>query len=546
MKKILLRSFQLILCNAALWFGPDAAAQVEVRMRLVPEQGLQLEYQVPAQCTQLRFEKDGALAQQIRASWRAEDDCASIVGDELKFKAQCQVGRFFVPSSVNKVRGYPAAFPMAQALYVHTSNYQLDDHCGTTRYTMSAPYLAYEGQIFEGNSQFTPPADTSFPILFSTQALKVDAASGVLSYIDQHLAPAYVARIEEISRETIKYLHTAMPKARFVMPIIAAANVPSPGAMGFDGDAGNVLRLGLFNWPSEYTDSGKETISDFVGHEFSHRFQKRDEVDIYPLSRVIHEGGGEYLRWHTAVALGWMNSQEAAQNLDDALSLCLLGVEQKSWQALPKSYTAPRQLEYRCGLAAYVFGLAARKNSQAAINNVGEFYSQIQDSVRPDFFDAIECGERLDCHPNWLPQLFTSAKPMSQVWDAFFEETGLARRVPPIQAQLDMMIKKAFSSLIKDDCGESSTFEANDGLIIDDLKACKHLKAQMKIIAVEGHALFGNAGALPALLSACQQRGTVSVQLASRERLQLTCTTPFSLNSYFYATDIAKLLKALQ
>lgn len=537
---------QLLLCSATLWHSLDAAAQVEVRMRLLPDQGLQLEYQVPAQCTQLRFEKDGPFAQKIRASWRAEDDCASIVGDELKFKAQCQAARFFVPASVDKVSGYPAAFPMAQALYAHTSNYQLDSHCGELRYTMSAPYLAYEGQVFEGSSHFTPPAATSFPILFSTQALKLDAGSGVLSYIDQRLAPAYVARIEEVSGATIKYLRTAMPKARFAMPIIVAANVPHPGAMGFDGDAGNVLRLGLFNWPSEYTSFGKKSISDFVGHEFSHRFQKRDEVDIYPLSRLIHEGGGEYLRWHTAVQLGWMQPQEAAKDLDDALNRCLLGVEQKPWQALPSRYTAPRQLEYRCGLSAYVFGLAARKNATAGISNVAEFYAQIQDGVRPDFFDAIECGDRLDCHPQWLPQLLTSSRPMSQVWDTFFQETGLARRVPPNQDQLDMLIKKAISSLIKDDCGESSMFEASDGLIIDDLKACKQLKAQMKLVGVEGHALFGNTQALPALLTACQQTGLVSVQLADHAHRQLACKTPLSLNSHFYATDIAKLLQALQ
>ncbi|MFZ6800072.1 hypothetical protein [Undibacterium sp. Di24W] len=545
MKRTYLRLIQLMLCNTALWYGLNATAQIEIHMRLLPDQGLSLEYHVPPQCTQLRFDKDGPLAQQIRASWRAEDECASIEGDEIKLKPQCHVARFFVPSSVNKVTGYPAAFPMAKALYVHTSNYQLDSRCGEMRYSMFAPHLAYEGRAYQSSSRFAPAAESSFPILFSTQALTIDAGTGVLSYVDENLSPAYVSRIQEVSRETIKYLRTAMPKARFMMPILAAANVPHAGAVGFDGDAGNVLRLGLFNWPSEYTAQEKKSISDFVGHEFSHRFQKRDEVDIYPLSRVIHEGGGEYLRWHTAVQLGWMNQEEAAKDLDDALNRCLLGVENKPWQALSKNYTAPRQLDYRCGFAAYVFGLAARKNLSVGISNVAEFYAKIQDGIRPDFFDAIECGDKLDCHPRWLPQLFTSAIPMATVWDDFFQQTGFARRVPPNQVQLDMMIKKVFSSMIKEDCGESSVFEASDGLIIDDLKACKQLKPKMKVIGLEGYAIFGNTQALPALLTACQQHGLASVQVTNQESLYLTCKTPFSLNSYFYATDITKLLKAL-
>ena len=537
------RFMSLMLCAFVLSFGANANAQVEIHMHLQAGQGLYLEYHVPSHLTQLRFDKDGPWAQKIRASWRAVDDCARIDGDELELKPHCRVARFFVPASVDKVRGYPAAFPMAKALYVHTSNYQLDSHSGENRYLLVAPYLAYEGQVMEGNARFTPPAQTSFPILFSTQALSSEG--GVLSYIDESLSPAYVARIEEVSRGTIRFLSKAMPKARFSMPIIAAANVPHPGAVGFDGDAGNVLRLSLFNWPSDYTPEGKKTISDFVGHEFSHRFQKRDEVDIYPLSRMIHEGGGEYLRWHTALQLGWMTQEEAALDLDEALNRCLAGVEQKAWTALSRATIVGRQLEYRCGLAAYVFGLAARKNTGSGITNVAKFYAQIQEGVRPSFFDAIECGERVDCHPRWLPQLFESANSMAKVWDDFFQETGLARRVAPNQAQKDMMIKKAFSSLMIEDCGESSTFEANDGLIIDDLKSCKQLKAQMKVVGVEGHAIFGNAQALPALLSRCQQSGQVTVQLDSHESLQLSCKTPFVLNSDFYASDMRRLLKAL-
>lgn len=544
MKFIVRRGVQLLLSVSLLLHAAAVLAQVEIQLRMLPEKGVELEYHVPTQCTQFRFDKDGPLARKIRESWIAADNCARIEGDELKFSSQCRIARFLVPASVNKVSGYPAAFPMGKAIYVHTSNYQLDAHCGEMRYTMMAPYLAFEGKVLANRAQYIPPADSSFPLLLSTRS--ISSEDGVLSYIDENLSPAYVERIQEVSRQTIKYLHTAMPKARFMMPIIAAANVPHPGAVGFDGDAGNVLRLGLFNWPTEYTPEGKKTIDDFVGHEFSHRFQKRDEVDIYPLSRLIHEGGGEYLRWHTALQLGWMNQQEAAQDLDNALNLCLLGVEQRAWQGLSRASIVGRQLEYRCGLAAYVFGLAARQNSRAGLNNVAEFYAQIQDGMRPDFADAIECGERMDCHPRWLPLLFFSATPMAKTWDEYFQKTGLARRVPPNQKQQDMMTKKVFSAVVTEDCGESSMFEASDGLIIDDLKACKRLKKGMKVVAVEGHPIFGHPDAFPSLIEACEKRKQLSLQLAKGETLQVSCATVHAPETNFYATNMAKLMRALQ
>ncbi|MFZ6819251.1 hypothetical protein [Undibacterium sp. Ji22W] len=539
--------FSVLFATLFSMAAPKVLAQVDIKLRFEAGQGLTVEYHLPPNCPQLKFEKDGPSAAQIRANWKPVNDCFVLDGDYLKARepraASCQLATFSVPANTNKVSGYPAAFPMGDSLYAHTSNYQVDTRCGDISYEMIAPNLAFEGQQISTMARISPSTDISFPVLFSPKSLVVE--QGVLSYIDPRLSPLNVERIREVSQKTIAYLKGAMPKARFMMPIIAAAKVKHPGDIGFDGDAGNVLRLSLFNWPDQVTPGTNTSITKFVAHEFSHRFQKRDEVDIYPISRVIHEGGGEYLRWYTSLQMGWMNQDEAANDLSDALNRCLLGTEDKAWQTLSARYVGTRQLEYRCGLAAYVFGLAARQNMASAMDNFAEFYAAIQSGERPDFYDALECGNKVDCHPQWLPQLFASRTSMAEVWHAFFTATKLAHLTSPTQSQCDVMMKKAFGILMQDDCGESSVFEASDGLIVDDLKACKRLRKDMKIVGVEGHKIFGNAKSLTAYLDACRVRGKVTLQLATGADVELECKTPYVPHKYFYAVDMKKVLQRL-
>ena len=542
---ISIKSLARALCTLTILILPAiATAQVKITLNYLQHQGLMVQYEVPPSCQQLRFEKDGSRAALIRQAWTMEEGCFQIDGDHLRRnKAVCSMVRFKVPASVNKITGNPAAFPMGEALYLHTSNYHVDDQCGQVSYTIVAPHISYEGLQARDHVQITPRAEYTFPALLSPTA--ITRSHDVISYMDPSLPADTQQRIEEISKETISFLKTAMPKANFMMPIIAAANVKHPGDIGFDGDAGNVLRLSLFNWPEKLSPYTRTTITNFVAHEFSHRFQMRDEVDIYPISRVIHEGGGEFLRWYTSLQKGWLSHHEAAQDLDDALSRCFLGTENQPWQLLSAQTIGERQLAYRCGLAAYVYGLANRQNRAPAINNFSYFYERIAKAERPDFFDAIECGELTECHPQWLTQLFTGSRGMQAVWNDFFQQSQLAKQVPPSQAQLDLMTKKAFALLMGDDCGESSYFEARDGLIVDDLKACRTLRKDMKVTGVEGYPLLGNPEALNAMTKACKSSKQVKLQLATKETIQLTCLREYQAPKTFFAVDLEKLLRQL-
>ncbi|MDP3785501.1 MAG: hypothetical protein Q8Q55_00205 [Undibacterium sp.] len=536
---------------AAILLPLTATAQVEVNIKLMQDQSLSVVYKLPPNCPQLRFGKDGAGAAKIRAKWQAQGQglankvCFTVEGDYLKSKdANCQQAHFTVPASTDKITGYPAAFPMGETVYLHTSNYQVDDHCGAMSYQIEAPHIALEGQQKPERIVVTPKSDYSFPVLLSPHAFSHN--NGIISYIDPLLSTDTIARINEVGEKTISFLKGELPRAHFAMPIIVAANVKHPGSTGYDGDAGNVLRLSLFNWPNQLDPSNKTAVTSFVAHEFSHRFQQRDAVDIYPQSRVIHEGGGEFLRWTTSVSLGWLSHQEAAADLDNALGKCFLGTDQSPWSALSPEQIGQRQLEYRCGLAAYVYGIAARQNAQAGIRNFGDFYANIQQGNKPDFYDAIECGNKTDCHPLWLPQLFNGKAPMQTVWRNFLKATGMAKEIPANQMQTDLMIKKAFSKLMIDDCGESSYFEARDGLIMDDINTCKTLKKEMKVIGVEAYPLFGNPHALPAFTQACKARGKVRLRIAGAQDLEVACKTVYQPISSFYAVDIEKVLQRLR
>jgi hypothetical protein len=520
------------------------AAQVTVSLTLLPNQNLSVEYKLPPHCAQLRFDKTGLDAAKIRAQWQQPDQCFTADGDKLKAnQATCTHARFTVPVSTRKISGYPAAFPMAETVYLHTSNYHVEDSCGAVNYEISAPYIALEGKQVRDHTVVMTKGDYTFPALLSPRPFKLD--SGVISYIDPSLSTATKAHITEVGEMTIAFLKNALPKAPFNMPIIVAANVKHAGSTGYDGDAGNVLRLSLLNWPDIMGAREKNMITSFVSHEFSHRFQLRDAVDIYPQARLIHEAGAEFLRWTTALNQGWMSHQEAAADLDEALGKCFLGTLNAPWGSLSARYIGERQLEYRCGLAVYIYGLAARQNKQTAMDNFGDFYQHIHEGNKPDFADAIECGDQADCHPQWLPQLFGGTRPMQTVWREFLTSTAMAKEVAPNQGQVDLMIKKAFSQLMVDDCGESSYFEAVDGLIVDELKACKTLKKDMKVIGVEGHPLYGNRQALPALSLACKNIGKVRLGIENAPDLMVPCKTVYQPITSFYAVDIEKVLRLL-
>lgn len=521
----------------ALFTSTAAAAEgVSVTVRLAAHDALEASYVLPASCKQLSFLKDGQGAQTIRSRWQAQDGCGVASGDTLTRNAACPALRFKVPVTSDKVTGYPGSFPVGRAIYTHMSNYAVGDQCGPVTYRYAAAGIATAGAAFSGET----PSNADAPaLLFSADANGLD-------YFDPALSAAAVAQIRSVADGTAAFLRARMPKAIFKRPIIAAALASEPGGANIGGSAGEILLLSLFNWPAAPNAEHRRLMNKLVAHEMSHPFQMRDAVDVYPDARLIHEGGAEFLRWTVSLRQGWLTPQQAGAELDDALAACMLGTGKRSWREMPAREIGASWLEYSCGLPAYVYALAARQGKGNPYARIDDFYAQLRSGARPDFAQALECGSAAPCKARVLPAVLDAKGAMQAQWAALLEHTGLATPRAPSQSQMNSMMAQALTELVKDDCnGGSSITTTPDSVLLDTLKACKTLRADVEVLSVEGLPLFGGKQALPAMVAACTGRRAVDLGLKGGGALRMPCRAAYRIMPQFYAADMAKIADRL-
>jgi hypothetical protein len=536
---------RLLLICLALGAAPNfaGAADVNVHLRMVEPGSLELSYQLPPGCARLPFERHNEGYQKIRAAWKSLDSCGAADGGALTRSAEaCGPLRFQVPVSTDKVVGYPGAFPIGEAVYAHISKYAVTAACGSVSYQFAAPgSVGLKGKIHHANAA---SGDADVAVLLMPRVLP--PSDGVLAYYDPALSAEAVAQIAATLESTVAFYRKALPDARFSLPILAAGLASEPGGPNVGGDAADIMRFTFFNWPRQPQPEVRRLMTKLVAHEISHRFQLRDAVDAYPDARLIHEGGGEFLRWVVSVKKGWLTPDQAARELDQQLAVCMLGVGQRSWGDVPRAEVANSFYDYSCGLPAYVYALAARQGKGSALARINDFYKDLGQGATPGFERALECGSEPRCQPRWLPQLLGKSGPMGAAWNALLATTGLATLAAPTQQQIDTMMNGALVQLVKDDCGgNSSTTAAPDGMIIDTMKACAALRKDAYVTRVENLAVYGGAQALPAMAAACTARSEVRLGLKNGETLVLPCKRAYAARAQFFRADIARVLARL-
>jgi hypothetical protein len=535
----------LLACAlAAPAHAADGKAGVDVQLRLAGPDELEVSYSLPEACGSIDFAKNGRDGTAMRRAWQPLDACGSAGGDRLaRHDPGCPVLRFRVPAATEQA-GYPAAFPLGQGLYAHLSNYALGDSCGKVSYRLAAPWIAANGQAYQGTAG-ARGEDSSVLLLETAPA---GTAFGTPGYFDPRLSPAALAQIRQVADGTIAYLRRALPHAAFHPPMLAASLASGPGGPRIGGDAGDVLRLSLYNWPRDPGPDEHAQLTLLVAHEFSHRFQLRDAVDSYPDARLIHEGGGEFLRWMTSVHEGWMTPAQAAADLDRALATCMLYSDGQAWRALSPRQIGVNRLEYACGLATYVYGLAARQGPGTALARVDGFYAALAGGARPDFAQALDCGmaPAARCTSGWIGRVLGGEGPMIDQWAALLGAGGLASLAPLTQAQRDAMVLRALVKLMKDDCGGASgTMPVPDGVVLDGFKACKTFTRDAYVTTIEGLPIAGHAGTGAAMTAACSARHQVALGLKDGGTLAVPCSAPYAMRSAFWHADIEKILAAL-
>jgi hypothetical protein len=515
-------------------------AGVSVAVQRTEPDALVVRFSLPAGCTRIAFLKDGPGAGTIRSRWQSLDGGTASADALTHTAATTPVElRFRVPVTSDKVTGYPGSFPVGEAVYAHMSNYALGAQCGAVRYR-----FASTGTVETARASFhrDAPADDDAPALL---LLHPRSAAEGLDYLDPALSSEAAAQIGRVANETAAFLQQRMPQADFKRPIIAATLATEPGGPNIGGSAGEILLLSLFNWPAAPGSELQRKMNKLVAHEMSHRFQLRDAVEGYRDARLIHEGGAEFLRWAVSLQRGWLTPEQAGAELDDALATCMLTTRDRSWHAVTANEVAANWLEYSCGLPAYVYALAARQGPGSPFERIDGFYRQLRAGGTPDFASAMECGDE-PCRPRVLSGLLSGSTPMRDQWAEILDADRLALRRPPSQTQTDAMMLQAISTLVKDDCnGDSSITPTARNVLIDEIKGCKVIRADIDVEQVEGKPVFGSRDALPAMVAACGARRTVALGLRGGRVLALPCSTPYQPAAYFYAADMQKIIQQL-
>ncbi|MES2152191.1 MAG: hypothetical protein V4508_20625 [Pseudomonadota bacterium] len=536
-----MKNIRIALLLGACLLSASASA-VTVQLKWAGAQALELSYILPAQCQRLSFRVDSPAYRRIRSGWQPLDDCAALEGGDVVTKgAACRTLRFRVPVSTDKVEGYPGAFPVGEGIYLHTSKYAVGAACGKVDYRFAAPgSIGMQGSLFDGNAA-SADGDNIAVLLMPR---KLDASAAPI-YVDPALPLASAEQVRCVAEETMSFYRRTMPSAHFRQPILTAAAVKVDGGVNIGGDAADVMRLSFFNWPLHPTPREQGKLALLVSHEISHRFQLRDELDDYPQQRLIHEGGGEFLRWYAGLQLGWLTAEQAAADLDNALADCQLGTAGKAWSELSRATVAMEKLDYSCGLAAYVYGLAARQGQGSALARIAAFYSELGQGNKPPFEQTLACGVGLPCSSR-LGSLLGSAGPMAAQWESMLDETGFARRTAPGAAHAEALMARALKQLVQDDCGgKFDAIPSIDGMQLFTLPSCASLKHDLFVTRVEGHALYGDAHGPAAMAEACRQRGAVRLEGGDGATLTVACRRPYQPVIAYFSADVHRILKAL-
>ena len=539
--------FLLSTCLLAGLMSPHAgAADVTVHLQLTAANALDVSYHVPKTCTTLTFLNHETLPQfgkEIRAAWQALDDCASVNGETItKTNQTCSNLRFRVPAS-KKVfdRVSPGSFPVGEGLFVNTTNYAVGDQCGKVAYHFSAAgSIAFKGQLFQKEATYQEPDAQYMPLLLLQKQIAIK--NGAISYFDPALAEENRLLLQNSAEQAIDFYRRALPDLHFRTPILAATAVNDGGYFSYWGDAGDVMRLALYNWPSPATPEADARLRKFVWHEFAHRFQPSSTIVKLGRDPFIVEGGADYLRWVGGIKNKQLGVKEAEQEINTALSNCISKTGDSSWKSLPETLTHRGSFPYECGLALHVMGLAARQNNSDALQQMNDYYLALDKGESIEFAQAIECGKDKDCTPSWLPKLLGD-QPLKATWSAFFVETQLAKVSGPNREQIADLQRQAFASLMQTDCMGNISFRRNPhDFSIEAIPACKVLREGMQINEIENLPLFTDILVVDEMNRACETRGKVSLGLVNGEKIFVACKTPFALPTY-YAVDMPRLLR---
>ncbi|MGM9516344.1 hypothetical protein ACS5PK_18990 [Roseateles sp. DB2] len=545
MRQHMTRSWTL-RAGLALCLPMAAAATTDITLKRLDESALEVSYALPVGCERAQFERQDPASRDFRQRWEPLDACGASDGVSLAaVRPSCLHRRFRVPTTTARAAAFPPAFPMHGATYVHTGDYALGGTCGESRYFFEAAQIGVAGGFVKGRASPALSSDGQ------VSALLLDASA----LVQHHPMPAYLAPnlpdseaklIMQRAIATAQALERALPDARFKPVILAATQVQLGGERNVGGDAHDVMRLTLFDWPASPDRSSEQLLTRLVSHEISHRFQLRDITARYKDARLIHEGGGEFLRWLVSLEQGWITPDEAAAELEGALLRCMSKSEGRSWAALSLQERNALRRPYDCGLALYTTALAEHPGQGDAFARINAFYRELAAGRPPELASALACGEAKPCEPRELRALLEGPEPMSQAWQRWLSRLPWVRPHPSSPAQQADSILQWLVLMMKEDCqGAVSLTPEATRITLDGMAQCATLREDLPVTTIDGRPLAEPG--LPGRIAArCHEDGSILLGSEAGRSVQLRCIGTDILTQPSYRVDMQALYAALR
>lgn len=530
---------KLTLTALLLACTPACFAQVHATITMRDPSALELSYQVPPSCTGLAFANDGMRAEavaEMRQDWRAADDCTVLDTNGIKpAHAACTTLRVRVPASDRAIdRIYPWTNPVGDGLYLHTDDYALTPACGPVEWTFAAPggTVVMDGIVSADSATHTPGhGDDSIPVVLLKQAFEPGAPR---VHADLRFGPHTVARIVSDAQAVERQLKRDLPGVDFTMPYIVAAVAPR-GFLQADMAHRTIMRL---SFPAEPGPAQDSILLRFVPHEMAHMTQPANWNDSWAGEALVHEGGAELLRVTAATHLGWYDQAHMQAELEHAVNACVLAAEGKNWKGMRNRNRG--KVPYDCGLTFYLLALSANQDSALPLLRVRDYYRQARTGQRTDFAQALECGGKAGCQPQWLTRL-AGDEPLDSVLLDASRRPGALLRVATLWTPdtVNLLANHHVAQLMQADCkGAVSYFQEPDALHIVEEPRCATLRGDMVVVGAQGLPLFGDDGAaLKASVRACQDTGKTVLGLKDGSSVTLACEKSVDLPAHLFAVD---------
>ncbi|RYY04109.1 MAG: hypothetical protein EOO53_04250 [Gammaproteobacteria bacterium] len=540
----------IALTISILTFSAHADTKAPVRISVSPldKTHIKLEYRLPQSCKSLAlYSAYGERTHDLRKEWLPLDQCGHLNDkDVLEIQADCNLASFSVPIQAKVIdRVNPVAYPFdEQGVLTHTATFIAEGTCGEVDWHFSSPKGAViiDG-VNRGSSTTLSQKDNNF-ITYTGVFLSSTPRAKQTPLIATNATPAWLKKgISDGAEQITAYYKKTYPTLNFLTPTLFISNTVEPNSIGMQADVSSrrMIRFGYFNAGDEPSDEKIKGAMDVTAHEFAHILQPNKQSSAYQ-----QEGGPEFIRWMTAYKLGWKQKQELSEEFSNALANCLEIADNKSFPRVEKESLQLGYGIYTCGLAIHIIGLASRQTTESAEETISAYYQQWRAHYEQEFSQSLECGNLKNCTSRWLKETLQGDKPFVQQVGIQLSRLEIVKRLSagknPIAAS-----RKAFDSLMKEDCGGSSFWSNENNFYVNQIPpTCKSFTNGLSISQVEGVSYFSEPlKALEAQNKGCRSKQSVTLVTLDNKSIKVACNREVIPSQNYYEIDADKLFLLL-